>query len=109
MSLELEQIVINKRSGVIHTKNCEAVKQMKEDNKKLSKVKNTKQLEESQPCGHCIKKRDLKKLYTEEYEKRKQAVEQKRQRDHQLIDQKYDAKLEMIKQRYLENIEGLDD
>jgi len=39
MSIGIDEIVINKRSNVIHTKNCEAVKQMKEANKKLSKVK----------------------------------------------------------------------
>ena len=65
--MELKKIVINKRSGYIHTRDCESIKQMKEENKKILTVPTTKQLEEAKPCGHCLKKRDLRKIYTEEY------------------------------------------
>ena len=109
MSLELAKIVINKRTGVIHTKKCEAVKQMKEANRKLSKVKNIKQLEESKPCGHCIKKRDLRKLYTEDYERRKKLIEERRLRDHKAVDEKYDDRRQQLELIYQENIQGLDD
>lgn len=108
MSIGLDEIVINKRSGVLHTKNCEAVKQMKEANKQLSKVTNMKEVEKSQPCGHCLRKRDLKRLYTAEYERKKRVIEQRRERDHKRIDEKYDSRLKIIEQNYLENIEGLD-
>ena len=109
MSIGIDEIVINKRSNVIHTKNCEAVKQMKEANKKLSKVKNIREVEKSQPCGHCLRKRDLKRIYTAEYERRQRLIEKRIERDHKRIDEKYDSRLKIIEQNYLENIEGLDE
>ena len=109
MSLELSQIVINKRSGIIHTKNCESVKQMKEENKRLSKVTSMSDMEDTKPCGHCIKKRDLKTLYTEDYERRKQLIEKRRERDHQKIDEKYDNRLDKLETTYRENMQGIND
>lgn len=109
MSLKLEQIIINKRSGVIHTRNCESVTQMHEGNKKLSKATNIADIEKTQPCGHCIKKRDLRKLYAEDYERRKQLIEKRRARDHKEIDEKYDDRLEKLEMTYRENLQGLKD
>ena len=40
---------------------CESVKQMKGKNKHIEMVEDISQIEENRPCGHCIKKRDLKK------------------------------------------------
>lgn len=107
--MELKKIVINKRSGYIHTRDCESIKQMKEENKKILTVPTTKQLEEAIPCGHCLKKRDLRKIYTEEYERKKAAIEEKRQRAYREIDYKYDHKLEKIKIKYEERIRRLND
>ena len=109
MSIELNQIVINKRSGIIHTKKCEAVTQMKKSNKHIELIKNINQIENKKPCGHCLRKRDLKKIYAKEYKRRKKQEEERRQRDHQRIDHKYDSKQETLHEIYLENIEGLDD
>ena len=107
--MELKQIVLNKRSGVIHTRDCESVKQMKGSNKHVELVKDVSQIENNKPCGHCIRKRDLKKIYTEEYERRKKVLEEKRERDHRQVDYKYDSKLEKLRLNYEESIIGLDD
>jgi len=104
-----KQIVINKRSGVIHTRDCESVKQMKGKNKNIEYVKNIKQIENSKPCGHCLKKRNLKQIYKTEYEKRKKKLEEKREYEHRQIDLKYEGKLAKLEDNYLEKIEGLPD
>ena len=109
MSIGLDEIVINTRSGVLHTKNCEAVKQMKESNKKLAKVNNLKQLQSATHCGHCLKKRDLKQLYTDEYDRRRNLLIKRRERDHRYIDQKYAKKLEKLDRIYAEQMQGLED
>lgn len=109
MGLDINEIVINKRSGVIHTKTCEAVKQMKEENKEISNVGSVSDIQKAQPCGHCIKKRDLKQLYKEEYTRRKALIEHRRRRDHIAIDEKYDDRLEKLELSYRENMRGLDD
>lgn len=107
--VELKKIVLNKRSGVIHTRDCESVKQMKGSNKHIEMVEDIKQIEDSKPCGHCLKKRDLKKIYTEEYERRKKVLVEKREREHRQVDFKYDGKLAKLKANYEESIIGLDD
>lgn len=107
--VELKQIVLNKRSGVIHTRDCESVKQMKGKNKHIEMVEDISQIEENRPCGHCIKKRDLKKIYTAEYERRKKILEERRDRDHREIDFKYDGKQAKLKAQYEESIIGLSD
>ena len=108
MSLELNQIVINKRSGYIHTKNCEAVKQMKNENK-LVIPKTAEDIKDKTPCGHCIKKRDLKEIYRKNYERRKIKLEERRKRDHDRVDMEYDHKQDKLRADYLESITGLDD
>lgn len=107
--VELKQIVLNKRSGVIHPRDCESVKQMKGKNKHIEMVEDISQIEENRPCGHCIKKRDLKKIYTAEYERRKKILEERRDRDHREIDFKYDGKQAKLKAQYEESIIGLSD
>lgn len=107
--MELKQIILNKRSGVIHTRDCESVKQMKGSNKHVELVKDVSQIEQSKPCGHCIRKRDLREIYRKEYERRKKVLEEKRERDHRQVDFKYDHKLEKLRQNYEENIMGLDE
>lgn len=109
MSIGIDEIVINRRSGVVHTKNCEAVKQMKESNKDLTPAKNIEEIEQNNPCGHCIKKRDMELLYKAEYQRRVSQIEKRRQRDHDLIDKKYDEKLEKVERIYKENIQGLEE
>ena len=108
MNLDLNQIVINKRSGYIHTKQCEAVKQMKNENK-LTTAKTANDIKNMIPCGHCLKKRDLKAVYTKNYQERKKKIEERRTRDHKQIDEKYDERLEKLEADYQENITGLDD
>ncbi|MBR0472389.1 MAG: hypothetical protein IJI98_06785 [Methanosphaera sp.] len=107
--MELKQIVLNKRSGVIHTRDCESVKQMKGSNKHIELVKDVNQIENKKPCGHCLRKRDLKKIYKKEYKRRKKVLEERRKRDHKRVDQKYDAKQEKLREDYEESIIGLDD
>lgn len=102
-----KQIVINKRSGVIHTRDCESVKQMKGSNKDIEFVKDITEIELSKPCGHCIKKRDLRYIYTMEYERKKQILEEKRDYEHRQIDFKYDGKLSKLEAKFREKIRGL--
>lgn len=83
---DVKQIIINKRSGVIHTRDCESVKQMKGSNKDIEFVNDISQIEDTKPCGHCLKKRDLKKIYTMEYERKKKILEEKRDYEHRQID-----------------------
>ena len=106
---EKRQIVINKRSGVIHTRDCESVKQMKGSNKDIEFVDDITTIEETKPCGHCIKKRDLKKIYTIEYERKKQILEEKRDYEHRQIDFKYEGKLAKIEADFNNKIAGLPD
>lgn len=82
---------------------------MKEAKKQLRKVDNIKEIEQSPPCGHCIKKRDLKKLYTDDYQRRINLIEERRERDHKLIDEKYDDRRKQVELTYQENMQGLDD
>lgn len=70
-------------------------------------VEDISQIEENRPCGHSIKKRDLKKIYTAEYERRKKILEERRDRDHREIDFKYDGKQAKLKAQYEESIIGL--
>ena len=93
---DVKQIIINKRSGVIHTRDCESVKQMKGSNKDIEFVNDISQIENNKPCGHCLKKRDLKKIYTMEYERKKKTLEEKRDYEHRQIDFKYEGKLAKI-------------
>ena len=72
--MELKKIVINKRSGYIHTRDCESIKQMKDENKKVLAVPTVDQLEKAKACRHCLKKRDMRKVYAEEYEIRKTSL-----------------------------------
>lgn len=80
---------------------------MKGKNKHIEMVEDISQIEENRPCGHCIKKRDLKKIYTAEYERRKKILEERRDRDHREIDFKYDGKQAKLKAQYEESIIGL--
>lgn len=82
---------------------------MKGKNKHIKMVEDISQIEDTKPCGHCLKKRDLKKIYTAEYERRKRIYEEKRERDHRMIDFKYDGKLAKLKAQYEESIIGLSD
>lgn len=107
--MELKKIVINKRSGYIHTRDCEAIKQMKEENKKVLKAPTVDQIEDAQACGHCLKKRDLRKIYTAEYRRRTATLEEKRQTAHQEIDFTYDRKLKKVQEKYEERIRSLED
>lgn len=107
--VELKQIVINKRSGVLHTKDCESVKQMKASNKHIEEVEDLSQVKDKTTCGHCLRKVDLSKVYTENYERRKKVLEEKRARDHRQVDFKYDRKLEKLEADYKESLMGLDD
>lgn len=106
---DLKKIVINKRSGVIHTRDCESIKQMKGENKDIKFVDSISEIEDSKPCGHCLKKRDLKSIYTAEYNRRKAILEEKRGIEHRQIDFKYDGKLAKLKANYEESILGLKD
>ena len=106
---ELKKIVINTRSGVIHTRDCESVKQMKGSNKDIEFVEDISQIENNKPCGHCIKKRDLKKIYTIEYERKKQILEEKRDYEHRQTDFKYEGKLAKIEADYKRKIAALPD
>lgn len=82
---------------------------MKGKNKHIEMVEDISQIEDTKPCGHCLKKRDLKKIYTAEYERRKRIYEEKRERDYRMIDFKYDGKLAKLKAQYEESIIGLSD
>lgn len=104
---ELKKIVINKRSGVIHTRDCESVKQMKNENMFVDNVTDIKQIEEGSPCGHCIKKRNLRKIYTEDYLNKKEILEEKRDSELRMVELKYESKLAHIKAIYEEKIRGL--
>ncbi|WP_302290259.1 hypothetical protein [Methanosphaera stadtmanae] len=106
---DVKQIIINKRSGVIHTRDCESVKQMKGSNKDIEFVNDISQIEDTKPCGHCLKKRDLKKIYTMEYERKKKILEEKRDYEHRQIDFKYEGKLAKLEANFKEKIMGLPD
>ena len=106
---DVKQIIINKRSGVIHTRDCESVKQMKGSNKDIEFVNDISQIEDTKPCGHCLKKRDLKKIYTMEYEIKKKILEEKRDYEHRQIDFKYEGKLAKLEANFKEKIMGLPD
>lgn len=71
-------------------------------------VEDISQIEDTKPCGHCLKKRDLKKIYTAEYERRKRIYE-KKEKETIMIDFKYDGKLAKLKAQYEESIIGLSD
>ena len=107
--MELKKIVINKRSGCLHTRDCESIKQMKEENKKVLAVPTVDQLEEAKPCGHCLKKRDLRKIHIEEYERKRLSPEEKRKYEHKEVDFKYDNKLRSIKRKFEQQIRSLGD
>ena len=108
MALEIDQIIINRRSLVVHTKNCESVKQMKESNKDLIPAKTVEDLKKGALCGHCIKKRDMEYLYKAELNRRVGLVEKRRKRDHQRVDDKYDAKIKELEKHYHEQLEELE-
>ena len=83
---------------------------MKGKNKHIEMVEDISQIEENRPCGHCIKKRDLKKnIHSRIWKKKKKILEERRDRDHREIDFKYDGKQAKLKAQYEESIIGLID
>ena len=106
--MKLSQILVNKRSKYVHTKNCESVKQMKNSNVHLERVVRPEQLQGLKMCGHCMKKVDFKEFYREDFRRRKALIEKRRQRDIERVNKKYDDKIVELRDDYHEKIESLD-
>lgn len=105
--MDLYKIIINKRSGCIHNRHCESVKQMKESNKDIQYITDIEELENMVYCNHCMKRKEQIKLEKIKYQHKLKILIKHREHELNQIKENYNQKEMLLKKKYHENIELL--